>query len=125
MRGGSATPAEMAGQFREQPLQIAAHQLPRERDLDPVAGQQVVTRYLVRAPGAAPAVAASPHAAAPVVTRSGLSAVTPTAYLEWVDWATPIVAEPIRIRDGQVPIPHRPGAVIAWNEGAVKRYEVG
>jgi mandelate racemase len=52
-----------------------------------------------------------------------LLAVTPTAHwLEYMDWAVPIVAEPIQIKDGCVLIPDRPGSGIAWNEDAVKRY---
>jgi mandelate racemase len=52
-----------------------------------------------------------------------LLAVTPTAHwLEYMDWATPIVAEPLQITDGHVIIPNRPGSGITWNEDAVKRY---
>jgi len=54
-----------------------------------------------------------------------LLAVTPTAHwLEYMDWAVPIVAEPIQIRDGHALIPDRPGSGITWNEDAVKRYTV-
>ena len=54
-----------------------------------------------------------------------LLAVTPTChYLEYVDWAAPLVAEPIQIQDGHALIPDRPGAGIEWNEDAVKRYLV-
>ncbi|MFM9847592.1 MAG: enolase C-terminal domain-like protein [Hyphomicrobiaceae bacterium] len=49
--------------------------------------------------------------------------VTETAHwLEWQDWADPILAEPFPIADGKVSIPNRPGAGIAWNEDAVTRY---
>jgi mandelate racemase len=49
--------------------------------------------------------------------------VTETAHwLEWQDWADPIVAEPFPVRDGQVMVPDRPGNGLAWNEDAVKRY---
>ena len=52
-----------------------------------------------------------------------LLAVTPTChYLEYMDWATPVLAEPIQIKDGHALIPDRPGAGIEWNEEAVKRY---
>ena len=52
-----------------------------------------------------------------------LLAVTPTChYLEYMDWATPIIAEPYRIDNGHAVIPDRPGAGIEWNEEAVKRY---
>jgi len=52
-----------------------------------------------------------------------LLAVTPTCHwLEYVDWAAPVLAEPVRVKDGNVLIPDRPGAGITWNEEAVKRY---
>jgi mandelate racemase len=52
-----------------------------------------------------------------------LLAVTPTAHwLEYMDWAAPIVAEPLRIVDGHALIPDRPGSGITWNEDAVKRW---
>jgi len=51
-----------------------------------------------------------------------LLAVTPTChYLEYVDWAEAILAEPLRIVDGAALIPDRPGTGISWNEDAVKR----
>lgn len=54
-----------------------------------------------------------------------LLAVTPTGHwLEYMDWATPIVAEPIQVKDGHVVIPDRPGSGITWNEDAVKRYAI-
>jgi mandelate racemase len=54
-----------------------------------------------------------------------LLAVTPTCHwLEYVDWAAPILAEPVQVNDGHVLIPDRPGAGIAWNEEAVTRYAV-
>jgi mandelate racemase len=54
-----------------------------------------------------------------------LLAVTPTSHwLEWVDWAAPVLAEPLRVKDGHVLVPDRPGAGIAWDEEAVKRYLV-
>ena len=52
-----------------------------------------------------------------------LLGVTPTAHwLEYMDWAVPILAEPLEVRDGHAIIPARPGSGIAWNEDAVKRY---
>jgi mandelate racemase len=54
-----------------------------------------------------------------------LLAVTPTAHwLEYMDWAVPILAEPMEIKAGHVVIPDRPGSGITWNESAVKRYAV-
>jgi mandelate racemase len=52
-----------------------------------------------------------------------LLAVTPTCHwLEYMDWANVILQEPFEVKNGHVVIPDRPGAGIAWNEGAVKRY---
>jgi mandelate racemase len=54
-----------------------------------------------------------------------LLAATPTCHwLEYVDWAEPILAEPMHIRDGHAIIPERPGTGIDWDEKAVKRYAV-
>ncbi len=52
-----------------------------------------------------------------------LLAVTPTCHwLEYVDWAAPVIQEPAQVKDGSVLIPDRPGAGIVWNEEAVKRF---
>jgi mandelate racemase len=49
--------------------------------------------------------------------------VTETAHwLEWRDWANPIIAEPFEVKDGFIQVPDRPGNGIAWNEEAVRRY---
>jgi mandelate racemase len=52
-----------------------------------------------------------------------LLAVTPTCHwLEYVDWADPILADPLLIRDSHVLIPAAPGTGIRWDEKAVKKY---
>ena len=52
-----------------------------------------------------------------------LMRVTETAHwLEWQDWADPILAEPFERKKGHMLIPDRPGNGLAWNESAVKRY---
>ena len=52
-----------------------------------------------------------------------LLGVTPTCHwLEFMDWAAPLLQEPLRVKDGFAMIPDRPGAGIAWDEAAVKRY---
>ncbi len=52
-----------------------------------------------------------------------LLAITPTCHwLEYVDWAAPVLAEPIEIKDGHALIPDRPGNGMVWNEGAVSKY---
>jgi mandelate racemase len=54
-----------------------------------------------------------------------LMAVTPTAHwLEYVDWANPILAESLALRDGNALVPERPGNGLSWNEEAVARYLV-
>ncbi len=54
-----------------------------------------------------------------------LLAVTPTCHwLEYVDWADPILAEPVRLKDGHVLIPDQPGIGMQWDEKAVKRFEL-
>ena len=48
-----------------------------------------------------------------------LLCATPTCHwLEFVDWAAPILAEPLRVKDGMV----MPSATLAWNEQAVQKY---
>ena len=55
-----------------------------------------------------------------------LLAVTPTCHwLEYVDWAAPILKEPIKIREGHAIIPNRLGAGIEWNDDAVRRFRAG
>ena len=52
-----------------------------------------------------------------------LLAVTPTCHwLEYVDWAAPVLAEPLAIVDGCVVAPDRPGTGIAWDESSVARF---
>ena len=51
--------------------------------------------------------------------------VTETAHwLEWQDWADPILEAPYEIRDGALHIPDVPGIGLAWNEKAVARHRV-
>jgi mandelate racemase len=54
-----------------------------------------------------------------------LLAATPTRHwLEYVDWAAPILAEPMEIEDGLASVRDVPGTGIEWNEKAVKRHLV-
>jgi mandelate racemase len=49
--------------------------------------------------------------------------VTETAHwLEWQDWADPILQRPYEIRGGSLHIPDTPGLGIDWNEDAVKKF---
>jgi mandelate racemase len=54
-----------------------------------------------------------------------LMRVTETAHwLEWQDWANPVLKEPFAVKDGKIEIPERPGAGIEWDEAIVKRYAI-
>jgi len=54
-----------------------------------------------------------------------LLAATPTAhFLEYVDWADKILAEPLKIVDGFAVVPQRPGNGLAWDAKAVKKYRI-
>lgn len=52
-----------------------------------------------------------------------LLAATPTCHLlEYVDWANPILADPLLIHEGRVTLSTKPGIGLAWNEEAVTRF---
>jgi mandelate racemase len=52
-----------------------------------------------------------------------LLAVTPGCHwLEYVDWAGPVLEEPFVVREGMLHVPQGPGTGIRWNEKAVARY---
>jgi mandelate racemase len=53
-----------------------------------------------------------------------LMRVTETAHwLEWQDWANPILAESFELADGCIRVPNRLGAGIEWDQKAVRRYQ--
>jgi len=52
-----------------------------------------------------------------------LLAVTPTCHwLEYVDWASPVLAAPPAVVDGMLVPSDAPGTGIDWNEDAVRRF---
>ena len=52
-----------------------------------------------------------------------LLTITPSCHwLEYVDWATPILQRPLAITDGYASAPDLPGNGIAWNEEAIARF---
>jgi mandelate racemase len=54
-----------------------------------------------------------------------LMRITETAHwLEWQDWADPVLQEPFSVKEGKIEIPMRAGAGIDWDEAAVKRYAI-
>jgi len=56
---------------------------------------------------------------------SHLLAITPTAHwIEYVDWADAILEEPVKVVDGHITPPNRPGNGLRWNATAVERYRI-
>ena len=54
-----------------------------------------------------------------------LLAASPTAHwLEYVDWANPILVEPLKIVSGQALVSTGPGTGVVWDEVAVAKYRV-
>jgi mandelate racemase len=52
-----------------------------------------------------------------------LLCVTPTRHwLEWQDWAHPVLARPFEVRAGALHLPDVPGNGLEWDEAAVARY---
>jgi mandelate racemase len=52
-----------------------------------------------------------------------LLCVTPTAHwLEYADWWTPVLRDPLRIEDGMAVVDTAVGTGVSWNESAVERY---
>jgi len=52
-----------------------------------------------------------------------LLCATPTAHwLEYVDWADPLLRERLVVRDGLAQTPSRPGNGLDWDEAALQRY---
>lgn len=54
-----------------------------------------------------------------------LLAVTPTRhYLEYMNWADPVLAEPYAVENGHLVIPDRPGIGLDWDPDAVEKYRI-
>src|SRR5215813_7398543 len=50
--------------------------------------------------------------------------VTPSRqWLEWQDWAHPVLARPFEVRSGQLHLPDVPGNGLEWDEDAVAHYQ--
>lgn len=45
-------------------------------------------------------------------------------WIEYVDWANPVLREPLAIVDGHATPPDRPGTGLAWTSEAIARYRV-
>ncbi|WP_298827944.1 enolase C-terminal domain-like protein [uncultured Piscinibacter sp.] len=54
-----------------------------------------------------------------------LLAASPTCHwLEYVDWAEPVLREPLKIENGHALPGEAPGSGVAWDEAAVERYRL-
>ena len=61
----------------------------------------------------------------PEVSAQLLAGTSTAHWLEYVDWAAPLLREPLRIADGMAIVPARPGNGLDWDEAAVAHYRVG
>ncbi|MGA3039022.1 MAG: enolase C-terminal domain-like protein [Vulcanimicrobiaceae bacterium] len=54
-----------------------------------------------------------------------LLAITPTRHwLEYVDWAQPVLRHALEVKDGHITASPEPGSGIVWNEDAIREFEV-
>jgi mandelate racemase len=54
-----------------------------------------------------------------------LMALTPTSdWIEWIDWANPILKEPYKIKNGNIMIPDKLGFGLEWNEDILSKYNI-
>lgn len=60
----------------------------------------------------------------PTVSAQLLRASESADWLEWSDWASPILAEPVAAHSGIITVPNAPGSGIAWDEAAITRYAI-
>jgi len=60
----------------------------------------------------------------PEVSAAVLAASPTAHWLEYVDWASAILAEPLKVVNGTVTPPDVPGSGVSWNEEAVARYRM-
>jgi mandelate racemase len=83
-----------------------------------------VTGWLRAAPIAAAAgIPVSTHLY-PEVAAQALRVTEAAHWLEWQDWADPILQRPYEVRDGMVHIPDVAGIGIDWDEDAVRAHLV-
>ena len=97
-----------------------------------IIGGTVVFADLMRIGGVSGWLRAAPVAAAAGIQVSThlypevaahLMRVTETAHwLEWQDWADPILKQPFPVKSGYIELPNVPGIGIEWDEGSVERY---
>jgi mandelate racemase len=83
-----------------------------------------ITGWLRAAPIAAAAgIPISTHLY-PEVAAHVLRVAETAHWLEWQNWADPVLQEPYAVRDGRLEIPAKPGTGIVWDEAAVAAHLV-
>lgn len=60
----------------------------------------------------------------PEFSRHVLAATPNRHWLEYFDWAGPVLQQPVAVAAGKVQVPSTPGAGITWDEDAVRRWQV-
>jgi mandelate racemase len=58
----------------------------------------------------------------PVVSAHLLRVSESADWLEWSDWAEPVLAEPFQAKDGFAFATETPGSGLAWDEAAIKKF---
>jgi len=56
--------------------------------------------------------------------RASLAATPGRHWLEYVDWAVPLLQEPLQIAGGMAIVPNRAGNGMLWDEGAVAKFKL-
>ena len=60
----------------------------------------------------------------PVVSAQLLRVSESADWLEWSDWAQPVLAEPFLAQDGFAQVSNAPGNGLAWDEAAIKKFAI-
>ena len=60
----------------------------------------------------------------PVVSAQLLRASESADWLEWSDWAEPVLAQPFPVKDGFAHVSNAPGNGLAWDEAAIKKFAI-
>jgi mandelate racemase len=58
----------------------------------------------------------------PAVSAQLLRVSETADWLEWSDWASPILSQPLGVKDGLATVPDGAGSGIDWNEDAIKHF---
>jgi mandelate racemase len=117
------TPVQIGENFSG-PLEMAEALRLRAADLVMPDAQQIggVTGWL-RAAALAQAAGVPCSSHLFIEASAHLLAVTPTCHwIEYLDVAAPVLAEPLRPVAGAIEAPARPGLGLVWDEAAVRRY---